>query len=91
MQRGTAHQLHIEVTKPQRTPGGFPYRGECLRQERLESFAILVALLQDVGFSTQFLVAQGTKLIFEYVDRVGIVTELLQCLLIAGTKDSFKK
>ena len=54
VQRSAAHNLDRVMLLPQHTPGCFTSRGECLKQQIVDSFTALEALFELVRLSGKF-------------------------------------
>ena len=72
VQRGAAHQLHVEVPLAQRPLGRLADGGERLGQQVVERFPVGVALPELVGHGAQLGVAQRGEVLFDRVDLLAI-------------------
>ena len=84
VQRHAAHELHVEVTLPQHSPGPFAHDGVGLDQEVIERLAVIQAfpeLDRPVG---QFGVAEGLHLRLQRVDGRDELGQASDLLALAG-------
>ena len=89
VQRHAADQLHVEVTHPQGALTGLAADREGLRQDPVETFALLQALAELVAFCRQGAVIQGLDLVGEGIDLAHNLAQAFQLPLIAGAEDFF--
>ncbi len=87
VQRGAAHELHVEVALAERAPGRLADRGERLGQQVVEGLAVGEPLLELVGHRAQLGVGQRGEVVFDRVDLVRDPLELAQDLAFARAQD----
>ncbi len=78
MQHHAADQLHIEMAHLQGALAAFAHDGECFRQDRIERFTLLHALLEFRRFGTQLVVRQSGNLRFQRIDARDGLTVLFE-------------
>jgi hypothetical protein len=65
VQRGAAHELHVEVAQAEGATARLADRRERLGQEVVERLAVAVAFAQLDRLVLQLLVAEGLEVVFE--------------------------
>jgi hypothetical protein len=88
VQRGGAHQLHVERPLPERPPGGLAHGPENLREQIVQSLAVGVALLEQVSLGAQLGVAHLSEIFFDRIDLLADPLELAQDPAFASAKDT---
>jgi len=78
VQRGPAHDLHVEVPFAEHPVGRLPDGRERLGQQRVETLPVLVALLEVGSLTGELVVAHGDEVLFDRVDLVGDLLQLLE-------------
>ncbi|SKY04563.1 Uncharacterised protein [Mycobacteroides abscessus subsp. abscessus] len=68
MQRGTTHDLHVEVLLVENAPRGFAGDRECFGQQFVECLALGDAILELVGLRLQVVVGERCDLVFQRLD-----------------------
>jgi hypothetical protein len=77
VQRGAAHELHVEVALAEGAAGGLADRGERLGQQVVERLALGEPGLEPVGLLTQLGVGQRGEAVLQRVDLRGEAGQLL--------------
>ena len=87
MQRGTAHELDVEMPLAQRPLGRLPDSSEGLGEQVVEGFAVVQALAELAGHGPQFRVAQWGEVFLDRIDLVSDPPQLAQDLAFARAQD----
>jgi hypothetical protein len=87
VQRGTAHDLHIEVTLAQGPLGRLADGGEGLGKQVVERLTVGQALAELAGHGPQFRVAQWGEMFLDRIDLVSDPPQLAQDLALARAQD----
>ncbi len=82
------HQLDVEVPLAEDPVRGLAHGGERLREELVQSLAVLVALLELVGHAAELFVAHGEEVVLDRVDLIGDPLELAKELSFASLQDA---
>ena len=87
VQRGTAHDLDVEVPLAEGPSGRFPDCGERLRHQVVEALAARVTFLELIGLRPQLGVRQGFELRLDRVDLIGDRLERAKDLALASAHE----
>jgi hypothetical protein len=87
VQRGAAHQLHVEVPLAKDAPGRLADGGERLRQQLVERLAVGEPLPELVGHAAEIGIAQRGEVFLDGVDLVGYPLEAAQYPALACAQD----
>src|SRR6186997_1101863 len=86
MQRGSTHDLDVEVALAQRPLARLTNGGEGLGKEVVEGLAVGQALAEDVALAAQLLVGELLEVLLDHVDLLGDALQLLEDAAFAGTQ-----
>ena len=87
VQRGAAHELHIEVPLPEGAGGRLADGGESLREQVIKRLALGEPLLELHRHGPQLGVAHRGEIFFDRVDLVGYALEPAQYPALACAQD----
>ena len=87
VQRGAAHDLHVEVPLAEDPLGGLADGGERLGHQVVEGLAVGEPLLELRGLRAQLLVAHRDEVVLDGVDGLGDRLELAEDLALADAED----
>ena len=86
VQRGAAHDLHVEVPLAEGALARLTHGREGLGQEHVEGLAVVESLAETLGLVAQLLVGELLEVGLEGIDLLGDALELLQGPALAGAK-----
>jgi hypothetical protein len=87
VQRGAAHDLHVEVPLAQRAAGRLPGDREGLHEDVVDGLAVGEPLPEDVGLRPQLGVGHRDEVVLDPVDGVGDGLEPAQGLALTGAQE----
>ncbi len=88
VQDHAADELNVEMTKPDRALGAFPYDGESLGQKTVERFALGESLAKLDRLGAQRLVIERGHRRLEIVDRCHLIERRAKSPVILAAKDA---
>ncbi len=88
VQRGAAHQLHVEVPLAEGALGTFAGSREGLRQQFVQGFTVGVAAFELVGLAPQLGVGERDDVLFKLVDVRCDGAQTLEHFALAGAEQS---
>ena len=89
VQRGTTHDLHVEVTLADRALARLAHGGERLGQDLIKALPVRESLAEPVGLLAQFGVGELFEILFDDVHLSGDRLELLERSSFAGAQNTF--
>ena len=87
MQCCTTHDLYVVVALAQCALGCFAHRGESLRHEVIEGFALRIALLEFLGQGAKFFIGEVHEILLDRINRTSNSFEFAERLSLTRAKD----
>ncbi len=91
MQHHAADQLHIEVPHLQGALAAFAHHGKSFRQDRIQRFALLYALLEFCSLAPQGIVGKSGYLLLQRIDTHDVLAILFEQAVVTTAKYGFQQ